>query len=827
MYFKKKNIGYIISLIICGGYSNAETFNVNALNLSIDDNIDLSYFEKNSLSEGLYESDIILNDKKIIRGEKIKFVSNNGIIEPCITAELIERFPLNEETKEKLISSQEDNCINLLSLDENVAIDFNDSEQVLVISIPQKYMELSDSSWVSPEMRDYGIAGLILDYTINDNHLVRKNEETRNQLYAFGNVGANLAQWRLRASYQYENKLVGKEEGGGKKRSLDWEQVYAFRDIASLSAKLFAGEIFVKSDLFDSVRFKGVSIFTDESMMPPNLRGYAPQITGIAASNATVTLSQNGRIISQVKVPAGPFVIKDLSQSVMGTIDVTVAEDNGKETKFQFTTTNIPFLTRKGQVRYTMNLGQLSPKNRSFANDNFMTVESSIGIFNNTSVFGGLVATSGNKYQAINVGIGQNIGFLGAFSVDITQSYADTLLGREKGKSYRINYAKDLPSIDGQLTLTGYRFADRTFNSLSNFVEQNFADKQGSDINKDKHVFSLSYAQQLRVINASANITASRRTYWNGKQSNYFSLGINKYFDEGMMKGGNISLSLNQVRGSNDKTDNQIYLSVSKPLSPENQNASISYFASYSDNNKRYMNNVNYSRYVDKDTNYNITASTQDGLSEGIVSSYISHSGDIGQVQVTGSLSDSMNSFNMAMSGSVTATQHGITAHRLTYRDQSRLVVDVPNAKGVVIENGNATTNNRGLATISNVPTYYNMEYKVDVNNLPDTVNIDDNVLESTLTDGAIGYVKMDADIGKSLITRIKLTNGQYPPLGSVVKNNVTGKVSGIIAESGIVYLTGLNMGDQLSVNWGDAQACTFLADSLLAKSSDSITCRH
>ncbi|WP_410482043.1 fimbria/pilus outer membrane usher protein [Providencia sp. PROV099] len=30
-------------------------------------------------------------------------------------------------------------------------------------------------------------------------------------------------------------------------------------------------------------------------------------MTGVAASNATVTLSQNGRIISQVKVPAGPL----------------------------------------------------------------------------------------------------------------------------------------------------------------------------------------------------------------------------------------------------------------------------------------------------------------------------------------------------------------------------------------------------------------------------------------------------------------------------------------------------------------------------------------
>ncbi|MBO1915856.1 fimbria/pilus outer membrane usher protein [Providencia rettgeri] len=109
----------------------------------------------------------------------------------------------------------------------------------------------------------------------------------------------------------------------------------------------------------------------------------------------TVTLSQNGRIISRESA-GGPFVIKDLSQSIMGTIDVTVAEDNGKETKFQFTTTNIPFLTR-GQARYTLNLGQLSPKNGTHANDNFMTVESSVGVFNHTSVFGGIVATSGNK----------------------------------------------------------------------------------------------------------------------------------------------------------------------------------------------------------------------------------------------------------------------------------------------------------------------------------------------------------------------------------------------------------------------------------------------
>ncbi|MEX9936533.1 fimbria/pilus outer membrane usher protein [Providencia rettgeri] len=797
---------------------------MNALNLSVDDNIDLSYFEKNNFSEGLYETDIVLNGKRILRGEKIKFISHDGIIEPCITASVIKRFPLTEDAKEILLSSEEDHCINISALDKNVTVDFNDSDQVLTISIPQKYLVAVYSSWISPELRDYGIAGLILDYTVSDNNFYRKDSGNRNNLSAFGNVGANLAEWRLRANYQYENKLV--DSSNDKKSRFEWEQIYAFRDMASLSAKLFVGEIYIKSDLFDSVRFKGISVFTDESMMPPNLRGYAPQITGVAASNATVTLSQNGRIISQIKVPAGPFVIKDLSQSVMGTIDVTVIEDNGKETRFQYTTTNIPFLTRKGQVRYTMNLGQLSPENNENIDKNFITVESSIGVLNNTSVFGGLVATSNNQYRAINLGVGQNLGFLGALSVDVTQSYADVGT-RETGKSYRINYAKNLPSIDGQLTLTGYRFADRTFNSLSNFVEKNFSDNSQGELDKDKHVFSLSYAQQLHFMNASANITASRKTYWNGKQNNYFSIGLNKFFDEGIMKGGSVSLSLNQSRNSRDKTDNQIYLSVSRPLQTESQNASISYFASYSDQDKRYTNNVNYSNYVNKDTNYNLTASTQDGLSQGSVNAFISHSGDTGQLQMSGALSDSMNSASIMVSGSITATQHGISAHRLTYRDQSRLVVDVPKAKGVIIENSHAITNDLGLATISNVPTYYNMEYKVDVNNLPDTVNVEDNVLETALTDGAIGYIKMDADIGKSLISRIKLANGQYPPLGAVVTNTSNNKVSGIIAESGIVYLTGLNMGDQLSINWGEGKSCSFSADSILVKSSDAIMCNQ
>ena len=42
-------------------------------------------------------------------------------------------------------------------------------------------------------------------------------------------------------------------------------------------------------------------------MLPPDLRGYAPQITGVAQTNAKVNVSQNNRIIYQENVPPGPI----------------------------------------------------------------------------------------------------------------------------------------------------------------------------------------------------------------------------------------------------------------------------------------------------------------------------------------------------------------------------------------------------------------------------------------------------------------------------------------------------------------------------------------
>ncbi|MBO1915857.1 fimbria/pilus outer membrane usher protein [Providencia rettgeri] len=57
--------------------------------------------------------------------------------------------------------------------------------------------------------------------------------------------------------------------------------------------------------MFDSVRFKGVSMFTDESMMPPNLRGYALKLRGCRLKQRSPYHKM--AVSSAAKVPAGPL----------------------------------------------------------------------------------------------------------------------------------------------------------------------------------------------------------------------------------------------------------------------------------------------------------------------------------------------------------------------------------------------------------------------------------------------------------------------------------------------------------------------------------------
>lgn len=66
---------------------------------------------------------------------------------------------------------------------------------------------------------------------------------------------------------------------------------------------------------------------------------------------------RTNRIIYQENVPPGPFAITNLFNTLQGQLDVKVEEEDGQVTQWQVASNSIPYLTRKGQIRYTTAMG--------------------------------------------------------------------------------------------------------------------------------------------------------------------------------------------------------------------------------------------------------------------------------------------------------------------------------------------------------------------------------------------------------------------------------------------------------------------------------------
>ncbi|WP_212668167.1 fimbria/pilus outer membrane usher protein, partial [Salmonella enterica] len=146
------------------------------------------------------------------------------------------------------------------------------------------------------------------------------------------------------------------------------------------------------------------SDLSDENMLPPQLRGYAPEIIGVAKTNARVTVTQQGRVIYDSTVPAGPFRIQSLNNATRGQLDVTVTEQNGEVQTFTVSTASVPYLTRPGRIRYQVVIGRPTNWDHEVEGDTFAAGEMSWGISNAWSAYGGAILS--RSYKSFAVGLG-------------------------------------------------------------------------------------------------------------------------------------------------------------------------------------------------------------------------------------------------------------------------------------------------------------------------------------------------------------------------------------------------------------------------------------
>lgn len=99
---------------------------------------------------------------------------------------------------------------------------------------------------------------------------------------------------------------------------------------------------------------------------------------------------------------------------------------------------------------------------------------------------------------------------------------------------------------------------------------------------------------------------------------------------------------------------------------------------------------------------------------------------------------DSYYSLNASWNGSFTATRHGAAFHDYSGSADSRFMIDADGAEDIPLNNKRAVTNRYGIGVIPSVSSYITTSLSVDTRNLPENVDIENSVITTTLTEGAI-----------------------------------------------------------------------------------------
>ncbi|MFJ3458583.1 outer membrane usher protein [Scandinavium goeteborgense] len=820
MHQRWSSVAIFVSLLIHSipAWSSDDVieFNTDVLDVKDQKNIDISQFSRAGfVMPGNYQMDIHIN-KQVVTDQPVIYMAPSDDAKGsvlCLSPEQSKLLGLKDAYHDKLVWWNNGQCLDVNSL-PGMQVRSDLGTNTLYLSIPQAYLEYNAEGWDPPSLWDDGVPGILFDYNINATHNRPQSGAATSDISGNGTTGGNFGPWRLRADWQAQKNSGEDNNNSSEVSSFDWSRFYAYRALKSLHAKMTLGEDYLNSDLFDNFRFGGASVESDDNMLPPNLRGYAPEIVGVAKTNAKVTVKQQGRVIYETQVASGPFRIQDLNDAVSGKLDVTVTEQDGSVSTFQVDTASIPYLSRPGSIRFKASAGKPDDSKHHSEGPVFGTGEFSWGINNGWSLYGGLLGSG--DYNEGSVGVGRDLLFLGALSFDVTRSNAVLDDGTHSGNSYRLSYSKRFDDYDSQITFAGYRFSEKEFMSMDNYLDARYGSNESYS---DKEMYTVTFNKQFKDTGLSLYLNYSHQTYWDSPADDRFNVSLSKYFDIGRFKdvSFNASLYRSMYQGI---VDNSFYLSLSLPLG---EGESMSYSGQTGgDSNSQ---NLTYNKTIDNNNNYSVSAGV--GAEENAsFNGYYSHNGDMARVSATAAYAEGdYSSVGVSMTGGLTATTKGAALHSVGAPGETRLMVDTDGVEGVPIQGAGSPThtNHFGKAVISGINNYYRTDASINVAELPDDVEAIKSVTQATLTEGAIGYRKFDVLAGEKMMALIRLTDGSIPPFGATVYNSEQ-RETGIVDDNGLVYLSGMTPNAKMTVAWDGKQQCEIQLPKLLKSESSSPT---
>ncbi|RMM88642.1 Outer membrane usher protein fimD [Pseudomonas savastanoi pv. glycinea] len=753
------------------------------------------FLRTNSVLPGTYRVDIYVN-RKLSGRRDIAFSKNrvSGLIEPCLSLEMLQSFGLDLS---RLPSDEgaAQGCFDLPARVEFARVDYQPGALRLTISVPQAVMSRGTRGYVSPELWDQGETAGFINYNANGSRRRNKGLET-DQYYLGMRNGLNLGAWRLRN----ESSLVGGSDRPWRYRS---NRTFAQRDITFLKSQFTVGETFSDSQVFDSVRFKGAALASDDGMLSDSERAYAPVIRGIAETNATVEVRQNGFLLYSGSVSPGPFEIADIYPSGSnGDLSVSVIEADGRVRTFTQAYASLPIMVPWGSLRYSLAVGQVDNSNDVQASPDFASTALIYGLSERITGFGGLQLAE--DYQAANIGAGINTG-LGAVSLDITRSVSQVAQQSRSGQSIRVRYANTLDVTDTTLAVAGYRYSTEAYRTLSQHI---------SDIDPQRHALStglardrleLSVTQIVSSHAASLSLTASEQRYWNlpGKTRQLY-LSYNAAWQT-----VNYSLSIERNedfrRNGEASTDNRVALSVTLPLGSSPGSSRVS-FNAVRDSTGEYNAQTGLNGQVlgDRGTFYSVQAG-HDSSSGSFGAGKISTTTGFGRFEAGYSQGQDYDAFSLSAAGSLVAHPGGVNLGQAL--GETFALVEVPDVSGARLKSfSNVETAGNGYAVLPYAQAYRTNWVSLDTRQLGADVDLENAITQLVPRRGAIPLVRFKAVVGRRVQFELVRADGSKIPLGASVEDEQGRALAVVDPGSQALVLSEQDVGS-LRVRWSD-QSC-------------------
>jgi len=653
----------------------------------------------------------------------------------------------------------------------------SDYAQAVINPLPNQeavelYLPQEALNSLSADVKNFqhgGTAGM-LNYSLFSTKSDYSGSDSSSNRYSQASLeaGFNTMDWALRSRY------ILTDDNGNR----NTESIYTYAEHVFVPQRLTmqVGEINAMSDVLNGVPITGVQLMPTSGLQKDSS---GVSVSGIArTSQARVEVRQNGRLIFNTLVPAGPFTLDDVPMVRNNVdLDVTVVESDGSTNHYIVPASSVKSRNLSRPNGLTVSAGQVRGIDSDYSDPLVFNVSDGWRIFPWMNLLAsGVVA---EDYQAA----GARTEFMVTDDWNISTSMAAS----------KAQFGDSDNGIKNELQ-SDYSLTENV--GLSASVAHYSGDYRelADAMDDDYQGYDNSYSANIRWSTPLAGAFSAGLSYnqaaGDGEDSRYLLLSWGKTF-----KYASVNVNWQSAVGNSDddQNDDLLYINLSIPLG--GSQSLSSYMRKQGDSTSYGLAN---SGSLGSDTNYYISADRDQESKENSFNGNINTNLHYTQLSVGGGTSgDNQRNYNATLSGGIAMHKEGVTFSPYSIKDTFAIAKLSEPKAGVEITTpqGTVWTDRWGLAVIPGLTEWRNSRIEVDANKLPQSMTLANGTKYIAAAHGSVSEVSFKVLNSRRVMLRIKQADGKPLTKGLSVVDDKDNYVVTVV-DDGHVFL---NDADQVA----------------------------